>query len=134
MGAGEDGGGFWDYANRLTTGRLGHAYDVIHQLDITLFGYGNTVKTTEIGYVNAFYEQGLIFLTVYCVGVYGLQYRMKKEKNLLALVVITGVVCYSFAEAFLPYWNKNLILLLAMGIQEMSGKKGYCIGNRQNKS
>lgn len=109
------GEGFWQILNELTTGRLFFIHKTFLDYPIPLWGYQDFMEATEVGFVNAMYNQGLIFLLVYLVALFYLFYRMYRKKDMPALVLILGFTLYAMAEAFLPYFNKNGIWMLYVG-------------------
>lgn len=109
------GVGFWQILNELTTGRLFFIHKTYLAYPIPLWGYQGFMEATEVGFVNALYNQGFIFLLVYFVALFYLFYRMYRKKDMPALVLILGFTLYAMAEAFLPYFNKNGIWMLFLG-------------------
>lgn len=109
------GVGFWQILNELTTGRLFFIHKTYLAYPIPLWGYQGFMEATEVGFVNALYNQGLIFLLVYFVALFFLFYRMYRKKDMPALVLILGFTLYAMAEAFLPYFNKNGVWMLFLG-------------------
>lgn len=109
------GVGFWQILNELTTGRLFFIHKTYLAYPIPLWGYQGFMEATEVGFVNALYNQGLIFLLVYFVALFYVFYRMYRKKDMPALVLILGFTLYAMAEAFLPYFNKNGVWMLFLG-------------------
>ncbi|MDE6744122.1 MAG: hypothetical protein K2J95_09615 [Lachnospiraceae bacterium] len=109
------GEGFWQILNELTTGRLFFIHKTFLEYPIPLWGYQGFMEATEVGFVNAMYNQGLVFLMVYLAALFYLFYRMYRKKDMSALVLILGFTLYAMAEAFLPYFNKNGIWMLFIG-------------------
>lgn len=109
------GEGFWQILNELTTGRLFFIHKAFLEHPIPLWGYQGFMEATEVGFVNALYNQGLVFLLVYLVALFYLFNRMFQKKDMPALVLILGFTLYAMAEAFLPYFNKNGIWMLFLG-------------------
>lgn len=109
------GEGFWQILNELTTGRLFFIHKAFLEYPVPLWGYQGFMEATEVGFVNALYNQGLIFLLAYIVGLFYLFYRMYRKKDMPALVLILGFTLYAMAEAFLPYFNKNGVWMLFLG-------------------
>lgn len=118
------GVGFWQILNELTTGRLFFIHKTYLAYPIPLWGYQGFMEATEVGFVNALYNQGLIFLLVYFVALFYLFYRMYREKDMPALVLILGFTLYAMAEAFLPYFNKNGIWMLFLGWSLYRAREG----------
>ena len=73
------------------------------------------MEATEVGFVNALYNQGIVFFILYLGALFYAFYRMYREKDMSALVVIMAFTLYAMAEAFLPYANKNGIWLFLIG-------------------
>lgn len=120
------GEGFWQILNELTTGRLFFIHKTFLNYPIPLWGYQGFTEATEVGFVNALYNQGLVFLLVYLAALFYLFYRMYQNKDMPAMVLILGFTLYAMAEAFLPYFNKNGIWMLFIGwnlYQAESGRK-----------
>lgn len=118
------GVGFWQILNELTTGRLFFIHKTYLAYPIPLWGYQGFMEATEVGFVNALYNQGLIFLLVYFVALFYLFYRMYRKKDMPALVLILGFTLYAMAEAFLPYFNKNGIWMLFLGWSLYRAREG----------
>lgn len=122
------GEGFWQILNELTTGRLFFIHKTFLDYPIPLWGYQGFTEATEVGFVNALYNQGLVFLLVYLAALFYLFYRMYQNKDMPALVLILGFTLYAMAEAFLPYFNKNGIWMLYVGwnlYQAGPGRKAF---------
>ncbi len=109
------GEGFWQIFNELTTGRLFFIHKTFLNYPVPLWGYRGFMEATEVGFVNAMYNQGLVFLLVYLILLFYLFYKMYQKKDMPALVLILGFTLYAMAEAFLPYFNKNGIWMLFIG-------------------
>ncbi len=109
------GKGFWQILNELNTGKLFFIHKAFLAYPVPLWGYQGFIEATEVGFVNAMYNQGLVFLLVYLVALFYLFYRMFQKKDMPALVLILGFTLYAMAEAFLPYFNKNGIWMLFLG-------------------
>lgn len=118
--------GLWHILNESTSGRLNFAYETFHKYPVPLWGYRGFTEATEVGFVNALYNQGLVFFLVYLVVLFYIFYRMYKKKDMPAQVLILGFTFYAMAEAYLPYFNKNGIwmLLLGIGIREITDHEG----------
>lgn len=120
------GEGLWQVFNELTTGRLFFIHKTFLNYPVPLWGYRGFMEATEVGFVNALYNQGLVFLLIYLVALFYLFYRMYQKKDMPALVLILGFTLYALSEAFLPYFNKNGIWMLFIGwnlYQAGSGKE-----------
>lgn len=109
------GEGLWQVFNELTTGRLFFIHKTFVNYPVPLWGYKGFMEATEVGFVNALYNQGLIFLLVYLAALFYLFYKMYQKKDMPALVLILGFTLYALSEAFLPYFNKNGIWMLFIG-------------------
>lgn len=109
------GEGLWQVFNEITTGRLSFIHKTFLDYPIPLWGYKGFMEATEVGFVNALYNQGLVFLLVYIAILFCLFYKMYQKKDMPALVLILGFTLYALAEAFLPYFNKNGIWMLLIG-------------------
>ena len=105
----------WDYFNDITSGRLYSMSKSFHSYDISLFGYGNTIVTTENGYVNAMFSEGLIFVCIFFISCVWLLYRMYKSKNNIGIIVVTAALMSLFSESFMAYFNKNIVWVIMMG-------------------
>lgn len=110
-----EGQGFWQLFNEITTGRLYKIHETFIQYPIPLWGYRGFMEATEVGFVNALYNQGIVFFILYLGALFYAFYRMYREKDMSALVVIMAFTLYAMAEAFLPYANKNGIWLFLIG-------------------
>ena len=86
-----------------------------HSYDISLFGYGNTIVTTENGYVNALFSEGLFFVCIFFISCVWLLYRMYKSKNSIGIIVVTAALMSLFSESFMAYFNKNIVWMILMG-------------------
>lgn len=120
------GEGLWQVFNELTTGRLFFIHKTFLNYPVPLWGYRGFMEATEVGFVNALYNQGLVFLLIYLAALFYLFYRMYQKKDMPALVLILGFTLYALSEAFLPYFNKNGIWMLFIGwnlYQAGSGKE-----------
>lgn len=109
------GEGVWQIFNELTTGRLFFIHKTFLAYPVPLWGYQGFMEATEVGFVNAMYNQGLVFLLAYLAALFYLFYRMYRKKDMPALVLILGFTLYAMSEAFLPYFNKNGIWMLFLG-------------------
>lgn len=110
-----EGEGLWQVFNELTTGRLFFIHKTFLEYPVPLWGYQGFMEATEVGFVNALYNQGLVFLLLYLAALFYLFYKMYRRKDMPALVMILGFTLYALAEAFLPYFNKNGIWMLFLG-------------------
>lgn len=109
------GEGLWQIFNELTTGRLFFIHKVFLNYPIPLWGYKGFMEATEVGFVNALYNQGIVFLLAYLTALFYLFYRMYRKKDMPAQVLILGFTMYAMSEAFLPYFNKNGVWMLFLG-------------------
>ncbi len=105
----------WDAANELTTGRLQKARDVLTQNTPALFGSKGIDAVNEIGFVDALYRQGIVFVAAYCVLLFVLLYRFNKENDTRAMFMLLCFTFYVIAESYLPLANKNAVWLLMLG-------------------
>ena len=105
----------WDYLNDITSGRIYSMSKSFHSYDISLFGYGNTIVTTENGYVNALFSEGLIFVCIFFISCVWLLYRMYKSKNNIGIIVVAAALMSLFSESFMAYFNKNIVWMILMG-------------------
>ena len=123
----QEGVGVWDFFNRLTTGRLYFANKIWNEVSPGLFGFRDFMEATEIGLVNMFYNQGIIFALGYIILVFVLQREMYRKKNMWGMLLILAFMGYSLSEAFIPYVNKNAIWMLVpfleKGISERQVRK-----------
>ena len=55
----------WEFLNELSSGRLNSMTRSFNTYQVNLFGYGNTLDTTENGYVNALFSEELIFVCIF---------------------------------------------------------------------
>lgn len=109
------GEGLWQVFNEITTGRLYFIHQTFLNYPIPLWGYKGFMEATEVGFVNALYNQGFVFLLAYVAILFCLFYKMYQKKDMPALVLVLGFTFYALAEAFLPYFNKNGVWMLLIG-------------------
>ena len=105
----------WDYLNDITSGRIYSMSKSFHSYDVNFLGYGNTLVTTENGYVNAMFSEGMIFVCIFIFASIWLLYRMYKEKNNIGIIVVIAVIISLFSESFMAYFNKNIVWMIMMG-------------------
>lgn len=103
---------YWDIMNTVTTGRLAHAREAFLSTPMKLFGYREVAQATEIGFVNTFFHEGLLFVLLYVGMTYWLFRRLYREKDRMGMLLVLAFTFYALAEAYLPYFNKNAIWLL----------------------
>ncbi|MBO6207221.1 MAG: hypothetical protein J6O73_09790 [Lachnospiraceae bacterium] len=103
---------YWDVMNTVTTGRLAHAREAFLSTPVKLFGYREVEQATEIGFVNAFFHEGLLFVIIYVVILFWLFRRLYRERDRMGMLLVLAFTFYALAEAYLPYFNKNGIWLL----------------------
>ena len=117
---------YWDIMNTVTTGRLVHAREAFQSTPMRFFGYREVEQATEIGFVNTFFHEGLIFVILYVVVLFWLYRRLYREHDRMGMLLVLAFTFYSMAEAYLPYFNKNGVwLLLIAGLpQRMMPAKG----------
>ena len=108
--------GFWQTINQnFFTGRIATAYNAFHELTIMPFGMNKDIVTSEIGFITGLFSYGYIFMAIYVVMLFMLFREMYKQNNKAGMVLIVSATLYSFSEAFLPYVNKNPVLMLGIG-------------------
>ncbi len=103
---------YWDVMNTVTTGRLAHAREAFLATPGTLFGYREVEQATEIGFVNTFFHEGILFSVLYVAILFWLFRRLYKEKDRMGMLLVLAFTFYALAEAYLPYFNKNAVWLL----------------------
>ena len=109
--------GFWQTINQyVVTGRLTSAFNTFHEYPITLMGMYKAPFTTEIGFVSSLYAYGAVFVIFYYILLFSLFYRVYKQGNKIGMVFVVIMNLYAFSEDFLPYVNKNMILMLGIGL------------------
>ncbi len=111
-----EGEGLWNVINSLMTGRAYLAHETFRSAKIPLLGYSGFEGGTEVGFVNLLYQQGLICVLLYLVCLFYIYYRRVKQKDALGMVLILVFTFYAMAEAFLPYFNKNGVWFMAIGL------------------
>lgn len=100
----------------ITTGRLIRGSRIFKVVAPKLFGAGQIYETSEIGYINAIYSEGILFIVLYIIFVIATIRMLQIRKDQTALIALIAVLCYSMAESFIPYVNKNVIFMLMLGI------------------
>lgn len=106
----------WWFFNNVTTGRTHMIHTLYERLHPAIMGTGIGSDGTEVGFVNALYNQGIIFIVIYvCILGYAF-YRMYKENNRVGMILILAFTFYASAEPFLPYFNKNGVWLMLIGL------------------
>lgn len=103
----------WDLMNEATSGRLWHARDAFLSQTPGILGLKEVKEGTEIGFVNSFYHEGVLFIVIYVVLLFYLMYKMHKAKDTAGMLLILSFSFYALAESFLPYVNKNMIWIIA---------------------
>ncbi|MBP3469477.1 MAG: hypothetical protein J6K26_08170 [Lachnospiraceae bacterium] len=112
------GDGAWQFFNEITTGRLYFIHNTFVKYPIPLFGYRGFMEATEVGFVNALYNQGSIFAICYLIALFYTFHKKYHQKDMAALVLILGFTFYAMAEAFLPYFNKNGVWMMLLGMEK----------------
>lgn len=115
---GEDGYaiGFWQTINQnYVTGRFTSANLAYLGNKLTPFGMYKGPQLTEIGFVDSLYYQGVIFMVLYVALLMVIYWKMYKAGNIAGMIIIVASTLHSFAESYLVYMNKNIVLLLAIG-------------------
>jgi len=105
----------WDYMNEFTTGRMQHAMDALRSTPVSLFGCRDVPDGTEIGFVNAFLNQGAVFVLLFAVVFFVCYRRLYRTGERYGMLLALSFLLYSMAEAYLPYFNKNGIWMLMIG-------------------
>lgn len=109
--------GFWQPVNQyIMTGRFSNAQNTYLNYPLTFFGMAKGTETTEMDFVSSLYNYGIVFIILYCILLFALFYKMYKQKNKAAMVVIIVTTLYSLAESFLVYVNKNAVLMIGIGV------------------
>lgn len=121
------GEGAWQFFNEITTGRLYFIHDTFVKYPIPLFGYQGFMEATEVGFVNALYNQGSIFIICYLIALFYAFHKKYRQKDMPALVLILGFTFYAMAEAFLPYFNKNGVWMMLLGMEKDKDIKGRSV-------
>lgn len=106
----------WYYINALTSGRLFNAARVWQEAKPTLMGVSELTNGTEIGFFNAMYGQGIVFIVLYLVVQFYLYHRSYKKREYYSMLQVLGFAIYCLAEAFIPYANKNMVWMLMVGM------------------
>ena len=107
---------YWDRINEFCSGRADHARIALLETPAALFGSRNVPDGTEVGFVNAYLNQGILFLLLFFVLFVLLYHRLYKEKDRPGMLLAIGFLLYSISEAFLPYFNKNGFWMLMIGM------------------
>ena len=107
---------FWFRINNVVTGRLMYSRDLFNSQSLTFFGIPTGETLCEIGYINAMFAEGMVFLALYIIILVILIRYYRKHNDTAALAVIIGILAYTMAESFLSYANKNVIWLLCIGV------------------
>lgn len=110
------GAKLWLYVQFACSGRNMWSFNLMDSVNPTLLGVGKALETTEVGYVNTMYQEGIIFLLIFAVVAVWLVRYYSKRQDFLAIILITGMLAYMVAEAFLPYLNKNIVWIMLAGI------------------
>jgi len=110
------GVGIWNVFNILTTGRFYFIHKTAMEVPLPWFGYQGFMEATEVGFVNALYNQGILFFGIYLVILVWIYRKMYQKKDSMGMLLIVVFTFYSLGEAFLPYVNKNVVLMLCIGV------------------
>lgn len=105
----------WVMLDKLTTGRLQDAYKIFISVEPNWMGRPWFPEATEVGFFNALYNQGFIFLLLYLVLLFWFYRKLYRDKNYYGMMLVLGFTLYSYGEAFLPYYNKNGVWMLMTG-------------------
>ncbi|MCQ2522428.1 MAG: hypothetical protein MJ105_08620 [Lachnospiraceae bacterium] len=107
---------FWWFLNYLTTGRT-HLIHTLHEnVKPTWMGVSLGSDATEVGFVNALYNQGKLFIILYLIVLFGLFFWLYRRKNAAGMILVLAFTAYASAEAFLPYFNKNGVWFMLLGV------------------
>jgi len=99
----------------LFTGRIEHSHDLFETVTITLFGHNKYLMTVEVGYVSALFSQGIVFSVIFVIMIFSLYRKLYKDKQYKLMAIVLCTCTYCLAESFVPYVNKNLILMVGIG-------------------
>lgn len=126
--------GFWQTINQnYVTGRFTSANLAYLNNKLTPFGMYKGPQLTEIGFVDSLYYQGVIFMILYVTLLLVLYRQMYKRGNVAAMIIIATSSLHSFAESYLVYMNKNIVLLLAIGSIMCTTVGAKACSNNDNK-
>lgn len=112
----------WYRLALLTSGRVQAIQQTAMEYTPGFFGKKQFAYATEVGYFNALYNQGILFLLLYLIAAVLLYRQLYKKGQLYGMLLFLGFTIYGFAEAFLAYGNKNAIWLLWIGNLIFAGK------------
>ena len=114
-------GRFFIFLNdEIMTGRLTSMIQSFEKYKVNAFGYGNVLVTSENGFVSSLFSEGLILLIIMLAAFLYLYIRMYKNKDIKGMIVLICVFAYLIAESFAPYFNKNLLWMMAIGYLSIS--------------
>lgn len=113
----------WYYINAVTSGRLFNAAEVWSQGLPNFFGVKELINGTEIGFFNALYGQGIVFIVVYLIIQFYLYIWHYRRCDYFGMLLVLGFAIYSLSEAFIPYINKNAVWMLLIGIENRLAKQ-----------
>ena len=82
--------------------------------------FGEMTFTSENGFVSSLFSEGLILLIIMLAAFLYLYIRMYKNKDIKGMIVLICVFAYLIAESFAPYFNKNLLWMMAIGYLSIS--------------
>lgn len=108
--------GFWQTINQnYVTGRFTSANLAFLNNQMTPFGMYKGAQLTEIGFVDSLYYQGYVFMALYVILLLVLYRKMYKSGNVTGMIIVAMSTLHSFAESYLVYVNKNIVLMLGIG-------------------
>lgn len=108
------------FLNEMTSGRLAYVSKTFHEYRPTFFGYRDFMEATEVGFVNTLYNEGILFFVLYLIILFWIYRRLYCDNNAWGMLLVLGFSAYSFAEAFIPYVNKNGVWFMLIGIDFIS--------------
>ncbi len=113
----------WDLLNKVTTGRLWGAAEVLQQNRFNLFGIKIVEPLTEMGFANTNIQQGFVFFVLYSALFMILCIKANKYRDKSAQAVFAGSAAYSMGESYLAYFNKNPLWLMLIGYENLIEEK-----------
>lgn len=107
----------WWKISFLTTGRNHMIWMLYHdEHKPPLLGAPYIGEGTEVGFVNALYNEGVILTIIYILVLFFAFYLMYKRKNSAGMIVILAFTLYAASERFLSYFNKNAVWMMLLGL------------------
>ena len=86
--------------NRMLTGRLGYAYESLHNQKISLFSMqGLDFSYVDMGLLNQIYTFGLLYSILFVMAEIGLLYKNGKEKQYVEYFLICSIIIYMGIES-----------------------------------